>query len=323
MKQLTFLICLCTVFLVFLFMYVSVRALDLDGYTKGRFLVSGGIKRTYDLYVPHAKPHGKRPLVLVIHGHTGSAQKIINEHNPNRAWLDVAQRENFIVVIPNGLVGPDGFTGWNDCRKDNTTNTNVDDLGFIKLLIQTLVQEQEVDPARVYVTGTSNGGHLSLRLAMEAPELIAAAAPVVASMPAINECTPSQKPVPVLFINGTEDPLLPFEGGQVGKKTKTENRGTVMSVEDSISWWVENNGADVKSSVSAFADRDPKDGSTAEKYSYSGSSPVALIKVKGAGHTEPSLSYHYRALFRFIVDGQNRDFETAEEVWAFFKDKAR
>lgn len=96
-----------------------------------------------------------------------------------------------------------------------------------------------------------------------------------------------------------------------------------MSVEDSVSWWVENNGADVKSSVSAFTDRDPKDGSTAEKYYYPGSFPVALIKVKGAGHTEPSLTRHYRALYRWLVDGQNRDFETAEEVWSFFKDKTR
>ncbi len=144
-----------------------------------KVLISGGIERTYDLYDPYPNIEAKRPLVVVLHGHTGSSQKIMNEHNPNRAWLDVAGRENFIVVIPNGLVGPDGFTGWNDCRKDNTTNTDTDDLGFIKLLILTLIREKKVDPERVYLTGTSNGGHLSLRVALEAPELIAAAAPVL------------------------------------------------------------------------------------------------------------------------------------------------
>lgn len=310
----------CSCLLAFLY-YFPVLALDVEGYSTNQTLVSEGIERTYDLYTPDSNFQDKRPLVILIHGHLGSAEKIMNQNNPNRGWLSVALRENFIVAIPNGLVGPDGYTGWNDCRKDNTTNTEADDLGFIRLLIQTLIREKAVDPSRVYVTGTSNGGHLSLRLALEAPELIAAAAPVVASMPKISECKASGRPIPVLFINGTADPLMPYAGGQIGKKTKKENRGTALSVDESIAWWVKNNGASPDANHTDFPDRDPNDGSTASMYYYPGPAPVALIRVAGGGHTEPSLSHHYRALFRLIVDGQNKDFETAEVVWNFFKDK--
>lgn len=298
-------------------------ALDLDGYASELALVSGGLERTYDVYAPPTETKRKRPLVVVLHGYTGSAKKIMKNNNPNRAWLDVALCENFIVAIPNGLAGPKGFPSWNDCRKDNTRNTDADDLAFIKALIQTLIREHQADPSRVYVTGTSNGGHMSLRLALEAPDIIAAAAPIVAAMPQSSECKPMGRPVSILFINGTYDPILPYGGSQADKNAKKSDGGTVLPVEDSVAWWVRNNGADTDPVITKFRDADLKDGGMVLKYFYPGPAPVALIKVTGGGHTEPSLSHHYGALYRLIVDGQNRDFETAEEVWQFFKDKAR
>ncbi|MGB3214871.1 MAG: PHB depolymerase family esterase, partial [Alphaproteobacteria bacterium] len=279
------------VFCLFLFLVTAfppVRAFDLKDYTNNIGLISGGIERTYDLYDPYPNIEAKRPLVIVLHGYTGSVQKIMNDNNPNRTWLDLARRERFIVAIPNGLVSAGRFKDWNDCRKDKSSKTHSDDLGFIKLLIHTLIREKNVDAKRIYVTGTSNGGHMSLRVALEAPEIVAAISPVAAAMPQFSACEFLKKPVPVLFINGTEDPLLPYEGGRVAKEAKQKHRGTVLSVENSVAWWVINNGADPRPVITDFSDHDPEDGTTARKYLYFGPAPVALIKVIGGGHTEPS-----------------------------------
>lgn len=233
----------------------------------------------------------------------------------------MAKRERLVLAFPDGAVSPDKRQGWNDCRKDATTNPSSDDVGFLRALIERMVREHHADPAQVYVTGTSNGGFMSLRMAVEAPDLIAASAPVAAAMPAVNECATGRERIPVLFINGTEDPLVKYAGGFVFNNKG--DRGSSLPVEESVAWWVRHNGAADRPVFSLFPDTDPDDGSTAEKYVYSGPAPVVLIKVTGGGHTEPSLTRHYRPLFRMIVKRQNKDFEMAEEVWSFFKDQRK
>ncbi|MGH8547224.1 MAG: hypothetical protein ACRERU_01200 [Methylococcales bacterium] len=80
-----------------------------------------------------------------------------------------------------------------------------------------VAERYAVDRQRVYAVCTSNGGNLVQRLAMESPEQFAAVASVVSAMPKINRCRTSRKPTPILYMNGTEDPLLPDAGGPVGK----------------------------------------------------------------------------------------------------------
>ena len=104
----------------------------------------------------------------------------------------------------------------------------IDDVGFLWALIEDLVTRYPIDAERIFVTGISNGGHMSFRLACELAEQIVAFAPVTASMPVdiADECNPAA-PVSLAIFNGTADPLVPYEGGQV--RIGLLRRGRIMS----------------------------------------------------------------------------------------------
>jgi polyhydroxybutyrate depolymerase len=288
----------------------------------------GGQARTYNLYVPAAT--GPRPLVILLHGHGGDAGGMTGENGkkaPYKAWLAIAAREGLLVAIPNGTIGPDKHRGWNDCRSDAPGNPTTDDVAFIKAMVEDIAHAQAIDRSRLYVTGTSNGGHMTLRLAAEMTDVLAAAAPVVASMPKQSRCQVPTRPLSIAFMNGTEDPLNPYEGGEVGKRGLGKGeRGAVLSMRDSVRWWVQHNGTVPAPERFDYPDTSQRDRSTVHRELYrSGKdgTEVALYEVRGGGHTEPSLSEQYARLYRRIVGPQNYDIEMAEEIWAFFKGKRR
>ncbi|MCG8312900.1 MAG: prolyl oligopeptidase family serine peptidase [Pseudomonadales bacterium] len=291
---------------------------------KDQTLVNNGDTRTYDLYIP-SNIDGHRPLVLLLHGHFGDADAMTGvnrKKSPYKVWLTIAEREGWYLIIPDGSIGPDGYRGWNDCRQNAKTNPDTDDVAFLNRLIDAVAHKYSINTNRVYVHGTSNGGNMAYRLAQEAGNKYRAIAAVVAAMPEKNKCRHSNQPISVLIMNGTEDPILPFNGGRVGrKKSHHEARGSVLSTADTLAYWLNNNGIDSKPIVMDYPDVIRKDKSTIHVKRYSNSNnktEVTLFEVRGGGHTEPSLTEHYRALYTFIVGRQNQDIEMAEEVWKFF-----
>jgi polyhydroxybutyrate depolymerase len=300
------------------------------GLRKDIHLHVGEHARTYDLYVPARAVSGGRPLVILLHGHGGNADVMTGENGkkaPYKWWLSIAEREGLLVAIPDGTIGPDQYRGWNDCRSDTKSNPGTDDVAFLRAMIEDIARTQAFDRDRLYVTGTSNGGHMTLRLAMEMPEMLAAVAPVVASMPKQSACRMTERPLSIAFMNGTEDTLNPYTGGPVGlgRQGKGE-RGEVLSTRDSVRWWVQHNGTNSTPEVFDYPDRSRRDRSTVHRETYRNGrsgTVVVLFEVRGGGHTEPSLREHYARLYRRIVGPQNYDIEMAEEIWAFFKDKRR
>ena len=151
----------------------------------------------------------------------------------------LADRHGFLAVYPDGFE-----QHWNDCRAAATysANTkNIDDVAFFGKMIDFFVAEQHANPDRVYATGISNGGQLAYRLALELPDRIAAVAPVAASLPddANLDCEKSGKPVAILVLNGTEDPMNPYEGGEVALYGLWGSRGTVLSTDATIRYFAE------------------------------------------------------------------------------------
>src|SRR5439155_19214184 len=180
--------------------------------TKGTIEV-GGRTRTYLTYVPLGLTRGA-PLVVVMHGSGQNGAQ-------TRKWTGygferLADQRGFVVVYPDGYEGY-----WNACNiaGDYSANKlNVDDVGFLTAMVNKLISEIGVDPGRVFAIGISRGGHMAFRLALEAPYRFRAVAAVAANVPAPEnfKCKPAgQGTSSVMIMNGTKDPLNPFDGGEV------------------------------------------------------------------------------------------------------------
>ncbi|MFM7544517.1 MAG: alpha/beta hydrolase family esterase [Ignavibacteria bacterium] len=277
----------------------------------------GGINRTYHLFNPSQKANS--PIIFLFHGNGGSADNIAGLSHvkaPYIPWFDIAAHEGLILVIPNGTIGPKDSQGWNDCRNDAPRIPASDDVGFIATLLDTLKTSLRYDDRKVFMVGTSNGGHFVMRLAQEIPHRMTAFASIVASGAASSKCTNSTIPVSALFMNGTADPLVPYLGGN------TEN-GTVISTDSSIAYWIKRNRTQTAPIINEFPQ---KNSSKVISYRYAqgvNGTEVMLYKVDGGGHIEPSRTERYSFLWTAFAGSQNGDIESTEEIWSFFRQKVR
>src|SRR3989338_7551505 len=151
-----------------------------------------GVERRYLLHLPlsYEQSSGKLPLVLFFHGGKSKGEGMDRLTGFNTE----ADRNNFVIVYPKGI-----DERWNDGRGSELATA--DDVGFVRALIDQLVQDYRIDPTRVYATGISNGGILSHRLACELSDKITAIASVAGTLPTnvAQNCRPS-RPVAVFII---------------------------------------------------------------------------------------------------------------------------
>jgi polyhydroxybutyrate depolymerase len=275
-------------------------------------IISGGMERTYSVHVSSSyDPSIPTPLVIVLHGGGGIGKDMVKLTNFNA----VADKENFIVVYPDGFE-----KHWNDGRGIQWQShvENTDDVGFISVLIDRLSAELNIDTGMVYVTGISNGAMMSHRLGCELSQKIAAISPVASNIPAnqASVWSPS-RPIPVLIINGTEDPLERWEGGEIRLERNTY--GVVLSVADTVKFWVEKNQCSASPVITQLPDTDPTDGTTVRTEVYGGcqdGAEVVLYAIEGGGHTWPGgLQY----LPQSVIGRTSREFNASEIIWQFFK----
>lgn len=288
---------------------------------RNQSITVGGLVRTFDLFVPSGLDADPVPLVLLLHGHGGDADQMTGFDGsaaPFRVWMDLAERDTFLVAYPDGVISPDGDTGWNDCRADAQTNPSTDDVAFLDALVDQIALAFPIVPTRIHAAGVSNGGFMTLRLAAENPTRYTSVAAVISSLPAVPECPAPTSPVSVLFMNGTADPLVPWAGGVV----HSPRRGTVISTPDSVRLLAEAIGTDPVPLVEDLPDLDPRDRSTVRRFTFDGGAQgtrVVLYAVLGGGHTTPSRAEQYHWLWELIVGPQNHDIESADAIWAFFE----
>lgn len=202
--------------------------LSLFGFSQYDTLVHDGLERSFMVYVPSAYTGDSSvSLIIAMHGGFGSANNL-----QNQSQLSIkADTANFIVVYPEGIQGGLlGIRAWNAgwcCGYPS--NNNIDDVGFIDQLIDTMLIRYNIDSTRIYATGMSNGGFMAYRLACELPHRIAAIAPVAASL-SMSSCQP-QRPVPLISFHSYQDSNVPYEGG-VGNGTSNHYNSPQDSVMD-------------------------------------------------------------------------------------------
>lgn len=289
-------------------------SLALAGEPQNRTLNVGGTERKYILSRPNAE--GPRPTILVLHGGGMSANHSLRTNGIE----PLVEREKFVAVYPNALLRE-----WNDGREARMKERGyADDIAYMRALVKELVTTGIADPNRVYVTGASNGGMMSLRLICEAADLVAAAAPIIANLPTdiAANCKPS-RPVPVLVMNGTADPLVPYNGGGVGFAGR---RGNVMSTDETMARLRRFNGCPDSGNTMRLPDYDPGDGSTVTVISWtscSSGAPVVLYRIDGGGHRIPHRKSNPMAMVDRMLGKDNHDIDAPEVIWAFFRDKTR
>ena len=220
-------------------------------------LTVDGIRRTYYLYVPKIyTPKKSVPLLIVLHGGGGTG-KDMEYKTTLRGFDKLADKENFIVVYPDAVENH-----WNDGRNDPysySAQHNIDDVKFISSLIDHLCRKYNINNNRVYVTGMSNGGMMTFRLGCELSNKIVAIATVAASMPEnmYNNCKPVTN-LSVLIIHGTDDPIVPWNGGHVYVFGK--DRGCVVSINQTVMFWATHNNCVLQTNITYLPDADPNDG---------------------------------------------------------------
>jgi len=272
----------------------------------------GDLERTYLLYVPrNLPPHS--PLVMVFHGS--------GEDGADIRWRTGYDFDRLADRFHFALVYPDGYEhNWNDCRRVASypaRRLNINDIGFVISLIDQLHDSVDIDRSRVFAAGHSNGGQFVFRLAFELPDRITAIAAISASLPTPGNtiCTPQGKPIPVMIINGTRDPLNPYNGGEVSFYG-LGNRGTVISASASAEYFANVDGQDSLPTVIILPHKMKSDPTSIEikKWHQEGRPEVDLVTMIGGGHVvaQPYVPYP-----RFLGRTPG-DLDAPAEIWAFF-----
>lgn len=271
-------------------------------------LAVGGLQRSAIVHIP---PQYDRtvamPVVLAFHGGGANADNMVRFSGLN----DKADQVGFIVVYPNGtgrLQRMLTFNGGNCCGQ--AAASGVDDVEFIRRLLDDVADAFTIDPKRVFATGMSNGGIMAYRLASELSDRIAAIAPVSGPM-GTKTCNPT-RPVSVIHFHGTDDEFAPFHGGRGEGLSGTD----FFSVPDSIVAWVEADGCDPQPVTTTVPDT-AADGTTVRRKAYGpgrAGAEVVLIVIEGGGHTWPGREPRLASLGK-----STRDISANDLMWEFFQ----
>lgn len=283
----------------------------LSGSYSEKVIRHGGLERHYGLYRPQVQ-QAPAPLVIVLHGSMGDGPGI--RCQSQFGFDRLADREGFVAVYPDGFEGH-----WNDCRKAadySAREQGIDDLAFLESLVAKLVKEARVDADRVYLVGYSNGGHLAFRSAMESPHWVRGIAAIAANLPARdnNACEPGGQPMATLLINGTEDPINPYDGGQV-TLFGFGDRGDVRPSYATLAYFADPGEGPITPLDPAHVTKKQQGQALIERWQAPGQPLVELVTLKGGGHTLPVHEGHMPR----ILGATNHDIDTAEQVWAFFE----
>jgi polyhydroxybutyrate depolymerase len=257
-----------------------------------RDLTVRGRPRVYHLHVPPGA--GRRPLAAVINLHGLGSNA--SEQDSLSGMKELADKEGFFVLSPEGTGAGQSFNGGTCCGV--ALSQGIDDVGFVRAMLDDVSRDYRIDPKRIFATGMSNGGFMAHRLACELSDRIAAIAPV-AGVLGVAVCKPTRS-VSILQFHGTADALVQFGGGGLA---------LFPPVEAVMQGWAERDGCKKERELV-----DRVQDVTCERYQGCPSGvDVELCRVDGGGHTWPGGPPVPR------LGKTTTAISATERMWQFFK----
>jgi polyhydroxybutyrate depolymerase len=259
---------------------------------------------------PGMKTDRPLPIVFFFHGAGGTAEQAARTYG----WVEKARKEKFIVVFPQGLgARPDSPSRlvlnpniWRDERADIPNIVN--DVHFFETLLNELESVLPIDARRVYVTGFSNGAGMTFTLGSHFSDRIAAIAPV--SSQSFIHADKLARPLPIYYLVGTADPLIPYHGGTV--TLPWGNTRTLPPVQETVDTWAMLDGCPVLPTTVS-----DKAGVRVVRYGPGqGGSELLFTTVEGNGHHWPDTIEPLPA----AISGPSLDpFSATDRIWEFFE----
>ncbi|GGI15766.1 alpha/beta hydrolase family esterase [Oxalicibacterium faecigallinarum] len=272
-----------------------------------RQLISSDQQRSYQLL--DASRHSSAPLIIVLHGGGGNGDSMIQR------WRAKAMREGLIIAAPNGAGRTARMGTWNagGCCGE-AMSSHHEDVAFVADVVADVKRIAAVDPSRIYVTGMSNGGMLTHRVAIALSDQLAGAAVVAGAM--FGDEPSPRSPVPILIMHGMADSIVAFEGGMSPKRLVARAQSKPFKpVQYSVEFWRRANGC---GSAPAVVIND--DVTVESNTSCRDNSSVFFYRLRSADHTWPGkTSMNTPALEQRPYDA----IDATDVIWDFFKSNHR
>ncbi|MDC0591114.1 prolyl oligopeptidase family serine peptidase [Gammaproteobacteria bacterium] len=279
-----------------------------------RMVIHEGVEREYIIHVPE-NLNQDSPIVFVIHGYTGSAEGIAAYTGMN----NIAEREGFIAVYPQGTIDSNGNTFFNVGYEFND-DSPINDVSFIRELVRSISQEFNLKRKKAFATGMSNGGDMSYLLACTSSDLFKAVAPVAGVlMKGLKDSCELSSPVPIFEIHGTADKISLFEGDL----NNEGGWGAYYDLPSTIDFFAEryqltNKSVKQMTSKESGADYDIF---FERHWADDLEEEVWMYRIEDGRHVWPGIKLNWwdNPLAWFYFGSGNEDINASEEVWAFFK----
>lgn len=271
-----------------------------------------GLERLYSLHIPDSFDGTEAaPLVVFLHGGGGNAQTAQGFTDFNT----VSDENGFLMLYPQaGFEFPENSFIWADGRGLAPDEQGIDDVGFVNGLVEQLKTEFNINEKKIYLCGFSNGSFLAQRIAFEDNEQFAAIGTLGGTMSVeLYENGNPGRAIPMIYVFGTDDNLVPAEGGLVSNNPDFD---PVVGIDIAVEFWINHNNCQVALPEIALADTNTSDNSTVDIFEYvegvSGSK-VKYYRINGGGHTWPGVPLSNQELGEV-----NLDIQASEELWNFF-----
>ena len=238
-------------------------------------------------------------LVFILHGSGGDGLQM---QSRTKALEAIASSENILLVYPDGYK-----KYWNECRKTANSAANIENINenaFFEAMMVYFKVRYQINEKQIFAVGTSGGGHMAYKLALTMPERFRAITALIANLPDTNnmDCGEKKMALPVMIVNGTEDKVNPYNGGEVIISNNI-SLGLVRSTDQTFEYWSSIAGYKGSPKHELLPDVDPTDGKTIEKYTFKKKRKpeITLLKVIHGKHDYPN------------------DIDVHLAAWAFFK----